>query len=143
MKLTHRKIYDRCLIVLTGIALTICSIQGMVLCHAEDGHIAIEPVSSICCDNLHTGPDRSITSLKEAFSSSDDNCGPCVDTPMSIMFLKGFKKSSVLNPMSVASAANIHTTITDHDFSGYQLDSELFASVNPYLACLRTIILQR
>jgi len=143
MKLIQRKIYKQCLIALAGIAFMVSSMQGIVLCNAEDGHVAVEFVSSVCCGNLNTSisSEESTTSRNKAFSSSKENCGPCVDTPISVVLAKNSKKPNPVNLTLIASTAIVPTTITSFDLSEYQSDSELFVSVNPCLASLRTIIL--
>ena len=139
----YRKLYKRCLIVLTGITIMISSMQGIVLCKAEDGHVAVEFASSVCCDNPDTSvsSEESTTSLKEVFSSSKGNCGPCVDTPISVDLAGVSKKLNLVNPTLQVSPTITPATISSCDFSKYQLGPELFATLNPTLASLRTIIL--
>ena len=143
VKLTRRKIYNRCSIALICVLLMTSSMQGMVLCNGEDGQVSLEPVSGVCCDNLDTGisSEEPTTSRKEAFSSSKDDCGPCVDTPIPVVLAKVFKKPNPVNPTIVVSITIAASTVGSYNFSEYHLRSELFASVNPCLTSLRTVIL--
>jgi len=141
MKLTRRKIYNQCLIALTGVVIMISSIQVVVLCNGENGHFAVESAGSVHSDDLYTSYDKSTTPLEGAFSSSKDNRGPCVDTPIPVVLAKISNKLYPVNPRHPASTTVIASTIASYDFSEYHLGSELFASINPSLAFLRTIIL--
>lgn len=138
-----KKIHSLCSIALAVVMFVIGSLQGFVLCHAEDGHVAVEFASNVCCDNVNTtSPSKNSTaSLNEAFLSSMDNCGPCVDTLISVEAIQVFKKTNPANSTIDVSSAIITSAIRSYDFSGYQLGSELFSSVNPCLPSLRTIVL--
>jgi hypothetical protein len=143
MKLKQMKEYKSWLIVLIGVALVVSSMQVTVLCRAEDGHVAVEFVGNICCDNVNTtiSSENSTTSLNEAFLSSKDNCGPCVDTFISVEAIQVFEKTNPANSTIAVSSTIVTSAVRSYDFAGYQLDSERFASINPCLASLRTIIL--
>ena len=143
MKLRHRKIHNQCSVFLACLVLVTGSVFGFVRCDAEDGHLAVELVSRYCCGALNTSisSEESKTPKKEAFSSSKDNCGPCVDTPISTEAIKTLKGTDLANSVILALPVLAHSTDRNCDFSGYQLDSELFASINPCMASLRTIIL--
>jgi len=142
MKLKRIKKYKSCLIVL-GIALMISNVQGVVFCEAEDGHASIELVSSACCGSLNTNTssDESPPQKTEAFSSSKDGCGPCVDTPISAEAIGDFEKTDPVNATAVVLPAIVTVSVESCNFSKYQLDSKLFAPLSPYLASLRTIVL--
>jgi len=142
-KLIYRKFYKQCLIALTGIAFMVSSMQGIILCVAEDGHVAIEFASSVCCDSLDASisPEGSTASHKDIFLSSKENCGPCVDMPISVLLTNISKKLHPVDPTTVVLTTIVTAIIPSEDISGYQLGTELFASVNPCLASLRTIIL--
>lgn len=125
-KLIYRKLYKQCLIALTGIAFMVSSTQGMILCDGRDASISSKEAT---------------TFLKEVCSSSKAKCGPCVDTPIPVALAKISKKPYPVNPTPQVSTTIIPTTVASYDFTKYQFDSELSASVNPCLASLRTIIL--
>lgn len=139
----YRKFYKRWLVVLAGIAFLISSMQGVVLCIAGDDHVALELTSSGCYDSFDTNisSEEPMPSFKEAFSSSKDNCGPCVDIPISVHLAGVSKKPNLVNPSLRVSPTITPATISSCDFSKYQLGPELFATLNPTLASLRTIIL--
>lgn len=104
----------------------VSSMQGMVL-----------------CDGLHASisSKEATTFLKEVYLSSKENCGPCVDTPIPVALAKISQKAYPVNRTPQVSTTIIHATVASYDFTKYQFDSELSASVNPCLASLRTIIL--
>ena len=143
MKLRHRKIHNQCSIFLACLVLATGSVFGFVRCDAEDGHLSIELVSRYCCGTLNTSisSEESKTPRKETFSSSKDNCGPCVDTPISAEVTEVLKETNFTNFTISAMPVIAHSTDRNYDFSGYQLDSELFASISPCIASLRTIVL--
>ncbi len=144
MKLTCRKIYNHCFIVLVGIVLMLSSSQGMVLCTGEDGYVVVKTlISSDCCNNLYAGVTREVStiSLKGTFSSGKDNCGPCVDIPIPVQLARVSKKPNPVNLALRVSAAIIPSAISSCDFSGYQIRPELFAAINHSLDSLGTIIL--
>jgi hypothetical protein len=140
MKLT-RKVYNQCLSVLICSMLIVSSSQMLVLCKGEDGHVAVEMVGSCCCNNLPSGVFReaSVTSVKEGFTSKN-NCGACVDIPISIGFATTIKKSNLVNTTVPASTTSILAAINSSDFSEYQLVSEPFTPTG-YFTPLRSIIL--
>jgi hypothetical protein len=113
-----------------------------VTCYGSDGHVALEFIGSTsCCDNIEDGDDSHSASANKALSSSEDGCGPCVDTPLNAEAIEAHKKTNPVKSTSAEVPAISDLTIKDYDFCGYQSASKLFASVNPCLACLRTIIL--
>lgn len=144
MKLTCRKIYNHCFIVLAAIVLMLSSSRGMVLCIGEDGYVAVKTLmSSNCCNNLYSSVTREVStiSLKGTFSSGKDNCGPCVDIPIPVQLAGVSKKPNPVNSTLQVSATIIPAAISSCDFSGYQIKPELFAAINHSLDSLGTIIL--
>jgi len=144
MKLTCRKIYNHCFIVLAGIVLMLSGSQGMVLCIGEDGYVAIKTLmTSDCCNNLYSSVTREVSpiSLKGTFSSGKDNCGPCVDIPIPIQLAGVSKKPNSVNLTLQVSATIIPSAVSSCDLSGYQIRPELFAAINHSLDSLGTIIL--
>jgi hypothetical protein len=113
----------------------------LVLCKGEDGHIAVEIVSSTCCNIVPIGVFRetSVASVKGEFSS-ENNCGACVDIPISIGFATAIGKQNRVNPALLASTTINLVTINSSDFSKYQSASEPFAPTG-YFTPLRSIIL--
>lgn len=140
--MAYRKLYKQCLIAMTGITVMISSMQGVVHCKAEDGHVGIKFASGACYGSSNIRASSATTvSFEEAFSPNTGNCGPCVDTPISVHLPRVSKKSNLTNHTLQVSPAITFAAISSCDFSKYQLAPELFATLNPTLACLRTIVL--
>ena len=112
-----------------------------VICHGSDGHVALELIGSKCCDHLESDHNSSLVSPTQAFSSSGHDCGPCVDTPITTEAIEVIKRTDPIKSTIAAMPTILVSTPGGYDFCGYQLASKLFASVNPCLASLRTIIL--
>ena len=143
MKLTCRKIYNHCFIVLAGIALMLSGSQGMVLCTGEDGNVAVKTLmSSDRCNNLYSSVTREVStiSLKGPFSSGKDNCGPCVYIPIPVQLAGVSKKSNPVNPTLQVSATIIPAATSSYDFSEYQIRPELFAAINHSLGTIILLI---
>jgi len=141
--LVGRKFHKLFLIALTGIVVLINSMQGVVHCKAEDGHVGVKLVSGICYgnSNIRVSSEASANSREEAFSLNKNDCGPCVDTPVSIHLLRVSKKTNAVNPAPNISTIITYATITSCDLSKCKLDTELFTAFSPPLVCLRTIVL--
>ncbi|MFB0553262.1 MAG: hypothetical protein ACETWQ_08105 [Phycisphaerae bacterium] len=141
MKLIRRKIFIRWVSVLICGMLMFSSSQMLVLCKGEDGHTAVEIVSSDCCNNLLSGVFReaSVTSAKEQFTSKN-KCGACADIPISVGFATAIRKSDQVNPVVPASTTISLVNISSPDFSEYQLVLEPFTPTH-YFTPLRSIIL--
>ena len=114
---------------------------SVVICHGSNGHVALEFIGDMCCDHLEAHSDSPSTSLKEAFSSSEHGCGPCVDTPITAEAIEVVKRTNPIKSTIASLPAILTSTIRGYNFFGYQLASKLFASVNPCLTSLRTVIL--
>jgi hypothetical protein len=143
MRLRFIKKYKLCLIVIVCIISVINNAHGFVHCKSEDGHSDIEFIGNACCDAVNTdiSPENTTTFYKEIFLTSSDNCGPCVDTLISTKFIKALKKNNPVKSSITVLPVVLTSTTRSYGSSGYQPSSELLASVNPCLACLRTIIL--
>jgi len=59
--------------------------EAMVLCIGHDGHVAIEASDSRCCGHLPWvfGIQDARTFVAAGCSVQDDECGPCLDIPIS------------------------------------------------------------
>lgn len=140
MKLTRKKVYNRCFCLLSCVLLMVSSVQVFVLCRGQDGHSAIEAVGNDCCAKLPTGVSReaSLTSAERALSSNKSSCGPCMDIPVGLVGV--FKKPNQVSPVFLASTTIGRVTISNCDSSEYQLALESFTPT-PYFTPLRSIIL--
>lgn len=140
MKLT-RSICALCLSIQMCLLLSVSGLQMAVVCHSEDGHVAIEAANSDGCTTLPAGPSResSVASAEERFSSKN-TCGACVDVPLSLGVAMVTKKPYRANPASPASTTIAFATVNSFDLSEYQLASHPFTPA-PYFSPLRSIIL--
>jgi hypothetical protein len=140
MKLV-RKFCIVCLSVLLSILLAGSGLQGAVLCHGEDGHIAIEAADSICCSKISDCSSQvcSADSVEKELSSNHD-CGACTDIPISVGFATVVKKLCRSNPALPASGIIAFANVYIPGFSEYQLVSEPFA-LSRFFTPLRSIIL--
>lgn len=115
---------------------------GFVLCHGEDGHVAVEVAGGDCCGDLSAdAPHRdSVGSAGQELPSQKDNCGSCVDISISIGSAMVSKKPNHVNPALLVSTIPAPVNISSPDFSEYQLAPESFIPT-PYFTPLRSIIL--
>lgn len=143
MKLSYRKWYKWSLFILTSIAIMLGSTQGAVHCQAENGHVAIEFAGSGCWNNRNVSvlSGESTPFPSEGFASSEDDCGPCVDTPVSIHLLRVSRSHNPVTPAPQACPMMTSATIFGCDTSLYQSSSELFAALSPTLTSLRSVII--
>ena len=116
--------------------------SGFVLCHGEDGHVAVEVAGGDCCAGLTAGASHrsSVASSEQGLPSKSNNCGSCVDISISIGLATLSKKPNPLNPALLVSTIPTPVDIKSSDFSEYQFDPESFIP-NPYFTPLRSIIL--
>jgi len=130
-----------CLSVLFSFALVGSGLQGFVLCHGENGHIAIEAAGSSCCTELLTGNSRggSVASAKEE-PHAGGHCGDCVDIPLSIGPATIAKDRCPASPTVPMSAVSVFAAFNSPNPSGYQLHPEPSAFPG-YPPPLRSIIL--
>jgi len=111
------------------------------VCYGEDGHIAIEVAGSECCAKF---PARVYQAASGAFAkeglSSENNCGACVDTPISIGLATIVKEPYRVNPAFSVPTTIALATVNSPGFSEYQSVSEPFTPTG-YFTPLRSIIL--
>ena len=124
------------------ILVVISNSQLFVLCIGQDGHVAIEAANSNYCGDLlaSVSQETSLGPTEEELSSNRNNCGSCVDIPISIGLSGVFKKPDQVNPIPLASTTIVPVTISNCDSSEYQLALESFTPT-PYFTPLRSIIL--
>lgn len=139
MKTKYTNKYKLYLFLITSIVLVFNNAGGFVYCQAEDGHSSLEAIINTCCNfaNISTFPENTADSL--TFFVSNDNCGPCVDTVVSIDVVNSDKKTAPLNS-ALAAVPPIMTAGCD-GASEHVLSSEFPVSVNPSLPSIRTIVL--
>lgn len=140
MELT-RIVCALCLSTLICFLPTGSGLQMVVLCHGEDGHIAIEPAGSNCCaESLASCSLASpVPSSKKEFPSQN-NCGACVDIPISIGLATIVKEPYQVDYALPTQTTVAPATIDNPAFSEYLSISEPFTP-SYYLTPLRSIIL--
>jgi hypothetical protein len=111
------------------------------LCKGEDGHVAVEIVRGHCCRNPINDVSQkvSVVPVMERPTSKND-CGDCVDIPISVEFVTTMKESNLINQAVSALTAGILTNTYNYDFSEYQTVSESFNPIG-YFTPLRSIII--
>jgi hypothetical protein len=135
MKKLIRKTRIMCLSVLLGFLLAASGLQGYVICHGEDGHIAIEAADSICCSTISSCSHRACSAdSAETVSASEPDCGACTDIPLSVGFAAPAKEYGHGSPTLTASSTIAFAAADSPDFSEYQLVSEF--SVPPRTSLL-------
>ena len=140
MELT-RKSCVLCYGILLSFALTGGGQPTVMLCLGEDGHIAIEASDSECCSESHLSHSQAayVASTDEELPSEND-CGACIDIPISIGSAALVKKPCQADPALPVPAAAALAIVNSVDFSEYQPVPESFVPP-PHFATLRTIIL--
>jgi len=115
--------------------------HAAVVCHSEDGHVAIEAATDEGCVKAPSDhcPDDAETSAEHQVSPTD-NCGECVDIPLSIGMAIIVKKPCKTNPAAPLSTAIDPAIVSSSDFSQYHSAPDPFAPP-PYFTPLRSIIL--
>lgn len=85
MELKRERVYIRFLSVILCLLVISSSPQAMVLCIGENGHVALEASDSRCCGNLPwiVSHNSVLTFGETGPSAKDDNCGSCLNIPIS------------------------------------------------------------
>ncbi len=93
MELKSERVHTGCLSVILCLLVTCSGPQAMVLCIGENGHVAIEASDSHCCGRLpRTTSHTSMLTFSETGSSAkNDDCGPCLDIPISSGLVEAIK----------------------------------------------------
>jgi len=143
MKTKHMKLYRMYILCLASFVFVFNNTQGFVYCQAEDGHSSLEAIINTCCNvaNISTFPENTADSFDKTFFVSSDNCGPCVDTVVSIDVVNSDKKTAPLDSALAAVPAILNMTAGCDGASEHVLGSELPVLVNPSLPSIRTIVL--
>jgi len=143
VKSKKRKICWQSFTTLMVIAIFISGVPGTVICKSEDGHISIEIINSECCQRLmsNISTESSELALAKTLSSNENDCGSCIDTPFSISIINSSKKTNCRDLTIFAVHTLSNSSVSFLGSGGHRSISELPVSLNPSLACLRTIIL--
>ena len=112
-----------------------------VLCRAEDGRVAIEAANGDdCAKSPACHPAEHSDAHSENEISSRDDCGDCVDFPLSIGSALALKKASQVNIKLSTSAAPILTADCPAE-SATHLSLPELVPPPPYFTPLGSVIL--
>lgn len=136
-----RTIRSICLSMLICCLLIGGGLDMAVICHAEDGRAAIEPAAGNDCAKSPTGhsDEACPPSTENEFSSTDD-CGDCLDVPLSIGPAVVVKEPCEINIAPPTSTATILTADGTTDLSLHHLPPQLI-SPPPCLAPDESVVL--
>ena len=141
MKITRKKMYKKCIVVLVCLSIAGNLAHGTVLCFGADGHTELESAFHERCDD----PVHSYALDQSPLSSEGEHeickhCGPCVDIPISIGLAKISPVTKQLNPTFLVSAANTIALADKFDLSAYNSISDTFVDTS-FFTPLRTVIM--
>jgi len=116
--------------------------EAMVLCIGHDGHVAVEASDSACCGHLPwVVSERSILTFGAAGpSAEDDDCGPCLDIPISSGLADAFQAPDKGPPDLTASIAVDLLPVAHCSFSESYLDLKFPTPVSDFTP-LHSIVL--
>ncbi|MGB2808257.1 MAG: hypothetical protein WBC22_10975 [Sedimentisphaerales bacterium] len=141
MKLTGKKLYKKCMVVLICFLIIGNLAQGTVLCFGADGHVEFESAFHKHCDDpVHSHTSDQNQHSHEAGHEKDKHCEPCVDIPISIGLAKISHISKQLNPTSPVPTANVISDVDKINCSKFHLISNTSLDTS-YFTPLRTVIL--
>ncbi len=96
MRLRRRKTHIQVLSGVLCLVLALSSSEATVLCIGQDGHVAIEASDSGCCGHLSRAccPCDAHSLLTAGSPAQDDDCGACLDIPISCGSADAFRAPS-------------------------------------------------
>jgi hypothetical protein len=141
VKLTGKKVYKKCAVLLICL-LVICNLaQGVVLCLGADGHIEIESAfHKRCAGPAHSDASDNNQSFGQTDNEDCKHCGPCIDVPISFGLAKISRMPKKLSSTVSAPAAFVVIASDKLTFSAYNLVADT-SNITSYFTPLRTIIL--
>ena len=85
VEVNHRRRHIRFLIAVLCFMLALGNSEALVLCIGQDGHVAVEASDSGCCGHLSRTccPDDAHCLFTAGSCAHDDDCGVCLDIPLS------------------------------------------------------------
>jgi hypothetical protein len=142
MRFSREQAYVRCLSAAICLLAMFSSSQPMVLCLGHDGHVAIEASGSACCGHL---PWVVCEMSRPAFgaagrSAEDDDCGPCLDIPISSGSADAFEAPDQAPPDLSASIAVDPLPVAHCSFPDSHLDLKFLTPLSDFTP-LRSVIL--
>ena len=142
MGLKRRGTHIQYLSAVLCLMLTFSSSEAMVLCIGQDGHAAIEASDSRCCGHLPwvSGIQDAYTLVAAGSSAQDDDCGPCLDIPISSGLAEAVQAPNEVQP-DTGTSFSVDLLLPDYS-SVFEsnLDLELLI-VQSYFPPLRLVIL--
>lgn len=142
MRLKHKRAYIQYISVVICLSVVFSNSEAVILCISEDGHIAVETASSDCCAGFPVGfsENRVFASDERDQPANSDDCGPCVDIPLSAGLAGTVTVAKQRNLTILASAPIGSPPAQSHQFSELRLAIESFTLIS-YFTPLRSIIL--
>ena len=124
MEIKRERVYIRCLSVILCLLVVSSSPQAMVLCIGRNGHVAIEASDSRCCGNLPwvVSHNSVLTFGETGPSAQDDDCGSCLDIPISSGLAEAVAVRHAMQPDLPVSIELEPLLVTHPCFSQFHLD---------------------
>ena len=124
------------------LSVVISNSGAVVLCVSEDGHIAIETAGSNCCTApLQDTAEKAATAFHDGDQPADgDDCGSCVDIPISGGVAGTFNIAKKASPVFLASTLARSLAVSDHHLSALKLALKSFEPT-PFFTPLSTVVL--
>ena len=136
MKSANRLANFVTIIVLVGQGI----LPGMILCHGEEGHVAVETTFEGCCSAFAQASPYAFRSLRlyELEPATHGSCGPCSDTLISTSL---FAKPTHQQLSSLDPARNTSTTPGDIGVEANKPFLGMFDPAHLVLIPVRTTVL--
>ena len=142
MRLRLRKVLVQFVSVVFCLSVALGNSGAVVLCVSEDGHIAVETAGNNCCtDPLNDTPETPATALHNGGQPADgDDCGSCVDIPLSSSLTGTFNIAKKPSPAFLGSNPAHSLVVSDRHLSELKLVLKSFEPT-PFFTPLSTVIL--
>ena len=142
MGLKRRRTHIQYLSAVLCLMLTFSSSEAMVLCIGQDGHVAIEASDSRCCGYLPwvSGIQDAHMLVAAGGSAQDDDCGACLDIPISSGLAEAVQAPNEVQP-DTGSSFSVDLLLLDYS-SVFESNLDLKPLiVQSYFPPLRSVIL--
>ena len=141
VEVNRRKSHIWCLIGVLCLMLAVGNSEALVLCIGQDGHVAIEASDSRCCGHLPWDSSIEVHVLRACGpSAQNDDCGACLDIPISSGAADAFRASNGVRLELSACAPAVSLRVACDSLLGSHLDLK-FPSLLSDLPPPRSIIL--
>ncbi|MHC4463564.1 MAG: hypothetical protein ACYS6W_14905 [Planctomycetota bacterium] len=134
--------FVRCIITATCLLVALGNSGTFILCIGEDGHVAIEAAVSDCCESHRVDVTETpfVAFGRSDPQASSDDCGSCVDIPLSVGLTDILSIAKRASLVFVASAPVGPSPVETPQLSDLVFALESFMPT-PYFTPLRSIIL--